>query len=51
MIDPRIGDTHPEPGNFGAVYPNQPWIVSLKNSTGTVNASDSQNRSRNMATL
>ncbi len=48
---PRTGAIQSDPGKVGAVYPNQSWMVSLKKSTGRVRASDSQKRSRNIATL
>jgi hypothetical protein len=40
----KTGTISQLPTNSGAVYPNQPWIDSLQNKTGKLNAKLTQNR-------
>jgi hypothetical protein len=47
---PRTAGTNFEPGNNGAMYPNQRCTSLDQNTTGIVRAKLSQNLSRNMAT-
>src|SRR6478672_5660993 len=50
-IDPNTAGTYRDPGNAGAVNPNQSWTIGDHTTVGIVSKTEPQNLSRNIETL